>query len=157
MNPSNILMVILIIVIIADIILEKIFRKSTKEIHKLKEDIVDMIELYINIDPKVLHDKIDDLIDRYTEQYMFDNGLLTDVTNNYLGEKVINDMIHDITRNILSDMSEMCKTYIRLLIHVDDTINNEEMIYEENVTRFIFNKVKVKVLDISVNYNSEEE
>ena len=157
MNPSNILMVILIIVIIADIILEKIFRKSTKEIHKLKEDIVDMIELYINIDPKVLHDKIDDLIDRYTEQYMFDNGLLTDVTNNYLGEKVINDMIHDITRNILSDMSEMYKTYIRLLIHVDDTINNEEMIYEENVTRFIFNKVKVKVLDISVNYNSEEE
>lgn len=115
---------------------EKEFKIKEKELKNKKYEIFNSID--IDGTKKIVDDMINDYIDRYA-LYKF-------IANNipYIREPDQNEMIKNVTKNIMLDISELYIYYISLITSIDT---------DEDLTRFIHTKVKNYTISFVSNYN----
>lgn len=131
------------ILIVGVLILLKLFTYlGNKEIIKNKEIDLKKMQLYSSLDPKLLNNELDEWIKKYINKYIIKNFLVHDIQ--FIKKDEIDEMIKNITKIAMLDMSDMYLFYVKLLINIED---------ENNVLSFIYDKVSDLVLDVVTEFN----
>ena len=101
----------------------------------------------MTVDPDLVNKTIDDHIKAKIDKYLLDHGIIDN--NGYITQETINEMIHDITKDIYLHLSDLYKTYILLV--------TKEVEDENTILKFIRDKVKYQVINIAAEVNTPRE
>lgn len=122
--------------------------KAISKYQDMKEKETDnqKIQLMMSIDPSIAEEEIDKLITKYFNDYITTEILAKNIT--YIKKDQVKVIMKEVTKSIIIDISELYVFYIRLLVNIGN---------EEQLTRFIYKKVKQQTLEFYVNFNKTTE
>ncbi|MBR6289219.1 MAG: hypothetical protein IKR19_07790 [Acholeplasmatales bacterium] len=100
-------------------------------------------ELYNNVNLETVNTVIDTYIQGYVDRYVLYKFIANKVL--YINQDATNEMIKDVTTNIAIDISDIMLYYISLVFAYDS---------DEDLIRFIRNKVTNSAIEYVTNYNN---
>ena len=103
-------------------------------------------ELFSNIDTEFISEKLDKYFEKSVNRYIVYKFISNKVT--FIGSDDTETMINDLTKFITIDISELYVFYISMI----SAINNQE-----DLIRFIKNKVQNTKIDAVRNFNKSEQ
>lgn len=103
-------------------------------------------ELFSTVDVEKINKYIDDYIEGYVNRYAINKFIANNAI--YIREQEQAEMIKSITKNIALDISELYIHYISLISSIDN---------DEDLIKFINQKVKYSVINFAANYNMQQE
>ena len=103
-------------------------------------------EIFNSVDIVATKQIVEDMIDEYVNQYALYKFIAPNVI--YVKAEQQQEMIRDVTRNIVIDLSELYIYYIKLLTEIDS---------KEDLVKYINTKVKVSVINFIANYNQSNQ
>ena len=102
----------------------------------------DLYRIYMDIDLIKTEETLDNILKDYINKWVLIN--ITANGEDYIKEPEVQELIKYVTTNFIANMSDVHLFYIRCLT----TISNDD-----DIIRFIRNKVKYLVLDFITDYN----
>ena len=122
------------------------FEKNIEKILNLKDTELKnkKYELFSTIDSEKVSDIFNNYIDEYVTRYITYTFVASKAV--YIKDKEVTDMINNVTKNIVIDMSELYLFYAHLLYSINNT---------DDLVSFIKNKVSNSVIEFVANYNSQ--
>lgn len=148
-NEVNVIVNIVLkvaIVVLLSIFGFKLFKFITstyKEVEKRKLE-NEKIKLYSTIDPKLVREEIINYIRNYAARYMTKYIMVNHIT--YIKQDQIDEMVKNIIRNSILDMSDLYVTYCKILYDIND---------EEDLIKVIYHLTVDVVLDVVTTFNKE--
>lgn len=112
--------------------------------NKLKEMEIknNQYSLFVNLDPKLIEEEIDNLIDKYINIYYINYMIPNNI--DYLRKDYIEKMVKELTKQIIMDISELYVFYIKCLVSIKS---------DQDLLTYIHKKVKEHVLTFVTDYN----
>ena len=119
--------------------LNKMEERKDREIENEK------MNLYSTLDINAIDKTIDEIIKKYINKYIIQNVLINGET--YIKKDVIEEMVRDITKQFIVDISDLHLFYIKMLTNINT---------ENDLLEFIYKKVCDRTLEIVTEYNKPE-
>ena len=112
--------------------------------NKLKEMEIknNQYSLFSNLEPKLIEEEIDNLIDKYINIYYINYMIPNNI--DYLRKDYIEKMVKELTKQIIMDISELYIFYIKCLVSIKS---------DQDLLTYIHKKVKEHVLTFVTDYN----
>lgn len=112
--------------------------------NKLKEMEIknNQYSLFSNLEPKLIEEEIDNLIDKYINIYYINYMIPNNI--DYLRKDYIEKMVKELTKQIIMDISELYVFYIKCLTSIKS---------DQDLLTYIHKKVKEHVLTFVTDYN----
>lgn len=112
--------------------------------NKLKEMEIknNQYSLFSNLEPKLIEEEIDNLIDKYINIYYINYMIPNNI--DYLRKDYIEKMVKELTKQIIMDISELYVFYIKCLVSIKS---------DQDLLTYIHKKVKEHVLTFVTDYN----
>lgn len=102
----------------------------------------DLYKLYTQLDPDIIHQNIDNLIDKEIAKYMVIN--IRTRESQYMNSQDIDTMVKNVSANIYLNLSDMYITFIKLVYNVNNT---------DDLIIFINDAVKMRAIDVVTENN----
>ena len=145
------IMILLIILIISALyfLCKSIYKdiitknKQSKESENNKAEFpVELQKLYSTIDIDAVNTEIDKYIKSYLDDYIIRN--VTIQGSEYIKQSDIDIMLREVLFNIVSNISDLYKWYISLLINIDN---------EDDMIDFIRNRLSLHIIAFTSKFN----
>ena len=94
---------------------------------KNKELENDKLRLYSTLDPKAIREELNNLIRQYVARYMTKDILANQVA--YIKNDQADNMVKDITKEVILDMSDLYLSYCKLLYNISNQDDLTKVIY----------------------------
>ena len=114
-----------------------------REIRKNKEITNKTYELYSKLDPKLMDSELDEWIKKYINRYMIKNFIVQNI--DYIKKDQIDEMVRDITKELMIDISDLYLFYIKLLVNIQN---------DDDLLQFIYYKASDRILEVVTEYNT---
>jgi len=134
-----ILLMIGVFVIIHLNMVQLIKERNEIEANDIKNN---LYKLYTELDPDVIHQNIDNLIDKEIAKYMVIN--IRTRESQYMNSQDIDNMVKNVSANIYLNLSDMYITFIRLVYNVNSS---------DDLIIFINDAVKMRAIDVVAENN----
>jgi hypothetical protein len=102
----------------------------------------DLYKLYTQLDPDIIHQNIDNLIDKEIAKYMVIN--IRTRESHYMNSQDIDTMVKNVSANIYLNLSDMYITFIKLVYNVNSA---------DDLIIFINDAVKMRAIDVVTENN----
>lgn len=102
--------------------------------------------LFMQMDPKLIENEIDELIKKYLNDYYLNNIFSSNI--DFIRREQIDIMVKQLVKNIIEDISELYLFYIKCLTNIRN---------DDDLLKYIYKKVKEHVLDFVTEYNKPME
>ena len=102
----------------------------------------ELYRLYTQLDPDIIHQNIDNLIDKEIAKYMVIN--IRTRESHYMNSQDIDTMVKNVSANIYLNLSDMYITFIKLVYNVNNA---------DDIIIFINDAVKMRAIDVVTENN----
>ena len=124
-------------------IINKIFlyldRKNELKELEIKNN---QFNLYLSMDPKLAEEEIDNLVEKYLDEYVLNKILINNI--DFIRKDQIEEMVKCLDKNIMLEISELYIFYIKTLVNIKD---------QDDLLKYINKKVKEHVLTFVTQFN----
>lgn len=103
-------------------------------------------DLFMKVDPKQADEALDSYIEKILDDYILDNIVAKDIQ--YVKKADIHKMVKDITKIIVTNISELYVFYCKLLSGIQT---------EDDLINFVFKKVSEHVLVFVTEFNKPKD
>jgi hypothetical protein len=103
------------------------------------------MELFMQMDPKLAEQEIDDLVEKYMNEYVLKKLDIQSENQYRIRKEIIDKMAKEISKSIIMDLSELYLFYIKMIININD---------DDDLFKYIYKKVSDHVMIFAANRNT---